>query len=217
MNIDIEAVIKTIMVLLVLADLALLGAGLLSTCITLVAFQGVLIALFVVVDPAGEITLRLALIAGANLALKGFVYPYLLRRAIKNAQVRREVQPFIGYTVSLVLGLVMLGIALWLGNRLPLAGGGVPLAVPAALFTLLTGLYLVMARRNALIQCIGYLVLENGIYAFGLVTVERIPVLLELGLLLDAFVAVFVMGVAIYQIHREFDHIDTDRLDSLKG
>jgi hydrogenase-4 component E len=66
-------------------------------------------------------------------------------------------------------------------------------------------------------QVIGYLVLENGIYTFGLAIVRDIPVLIELGVLMDMFVAVFVMGIAIYRINREFDHIDSDRLNTLKG
>jgi hydrogenase-4 component E len=81
---------------------------------------------------------------------------------------------------------------------------------------LLTGLFLIVARRTALTQALGYLVMENGIYAFGVGLVEGTPMLLELGILLDVFVAVFVMGIAIFHISREFDHIDTDRMTTLR-
>jgi len=80
-----------------------------------------------------------------------------------------------------------------------------------------TGLYLLIMRRKAVTQVLGYLVLENGIYLFGVAAVSEIPLLIEAGLLLDVFVAVFVMGIAIYQINREFNHIDTDKLNILKG
>ncbi len=59
--------------------------------------------------------------------------------------------------------------------------------------------------------------MENGIYAFGVALVGGVPLLVELGVLLDVFVAVFVMGIAIYHINREFDHIDADQLDRLRG
>ena len=59
--------------------------------------------------------------------------------------------------------------------------------------------------------------MENGIYTFGIFSVVEIPLLVELGILLDVFVAVFVMGIAIYHINREFDHLDADRLNVLKG
>ena len=91
------------------------------------------------------------------------------------------------------------------------------LVVPAALTTMLAGLFLIVARKNALTQCLGYIILENGIYIIGIVSVVEIPVLVELGILLDMFVAVLVMGIAIYHINREFDHLDADRLNILKG
>jgi hydrogenase-4 component E len=89
--------------------------------------------------------------------------------------------------------------------------------MPTALMTFFTGLFLIIARKKALTQCLGYIILENGIYIIGVASVVEIPMLVELGVLLDASVAVLVMGVAIYHINREFDHIETDRLDTLKG
>ena len=79
------------------------------------------------------------------------------------------------------------------------------------------GLFLIVSRKKAISQVLGYLVMENGIYVLGIWMVVEVPMLVELGVLLDAFVAVFVMGIATYQIRREFDHIDVDQLDSLKG
>jgi len=61
----------------------------------------------------------------------------------------------------------------------------------------------------------GYLVLENGIYVFGVALALDMPLLVEMGVLLDVFVAVFVMGIMIFQISRSFDNIDTDKLSSL--
>jgi hydrogenase-4 component E len=59
-------------------------------------------------------------------------------------------------------------------------------------------------------------VLENGVYAFGVGVVQDTPMLVELGVLLDVFVAVFVMGITLFHINRQFDHIDTDQLAILK-
>jgi hydrogenase-4 component E len=88
--------------------------------------------------------------------------------------------------------------------------------VPVALSTIFTGLFLILSRRKALTQVLGYIVLENGIYIFGVALALKEPVVVELGVLLDVFVAVFIMGITVFQISREFDHTDTDRLDSLK-
>ncbi|PJC48561.1 MAG: hypothetical protein CO035_02865 [Candidatus Omnitrophica bacterium CG_4_9_14_0_2_um_filter_42_8] len=69
---------------------------------------------------------------------------------------------------------------------------------------------------KALTQIIGYLILENGIYFFGSILLGEQPLLVELAVLLDVFVAVFVMGIAVFHINREFDHIDTHKLSELK-
>ena len=88
--------------------------------------------------------------------------------------------------------------------------------MPAGLFTLWAGLFLICARRKAVTQVLGYIILENGIFALGVVLVKESPFLVELGVLLDVFVAVFVMGIIVFQISREFDHMDADRLAALK-
>jgi hydrogenase-4 component E len=206
------------MIALVLADVSLLGLSLLSTCIRVVAFQGILLGLFAVAAQFRALSPRLFAIAAVSVVLKGLIYPWLLRRAVREAGVQREIEPFIGYIPSILAGIAMLGISIWIAGRLPLMKGqDLPLVVPAALMTMMTGLFLIVARKKALNQCMGYLVFENGIYAFGAAAVGEIPALVELGILLDAFVAVLVMGVAMYHINREFDHLDADRLSSLKG
>ena len=70
--------------------------------------------------------------------------------------------------------------------------------LPVALFTMITGLFLIVSRRQALTQVIGYLALENGVFAFGLGLVREAPVIVEMGILLDIFVAVFVIYLIKY-------------------
>ncbi|MDM7924595.1 MAG: hydrogenase [bacterium] len=205
---------------LVLSDMALLGIGLLSTCIRIVAFQGVLLGLFSVAVNWGFLTPRVWILAAVSGLLKGVVYPLLLRRAVSDAGVQREIEPYVGPIPSVLAGIALFGASVWIGGRLPLTGAaeaGSRLIVSASLMTLLTGLFLVAARKKALTQTLGYIVFENGIFAFGVASVGEIPALVELGILLDAFVAVFVMGIAMYHINREFDHLDADRLNALKG
>lgn len=214
-----DSLIEIMMILLVLSDFALLGLSRLRTCISIVSFQGMLLGLLALVTQWGSLTLRLVMIAAASFIIKGFVFPILLKRGIREAGTQQEMEPFVGYIMSIIAGLVMLGVSLWMSTKLPLftPGSGTFLIVPAALTTLFTGLFLIVARKNALNQCLGYIIMENGIYTFGIFSVVEIPLLVELGILLDVFVAVFVMGIAIYHINREFDHLDSDRLNVLKG
>jgi len=146
------------------------------------------------------------------------VFPRLLSAALRESNTNREVQPFVGYVGSLMIGVLLLVFSFWIDSKVqfPVVGAQ-HLFVPVALFLFLSGLFVIVARRTAVNQVLGYLVMENGIYSLGFGVVRETPILVELGVLLDVFVAVFVMGIAIYRISREFDHIDSDQLRSLKG
>ncbi len=71
-------------------------------------------------------------------------------------------------------------------------------------------------RKMAIMQVLGYLLLENGIFLFGLLLLEAMPFLVEIGVLLDLFTGVFVMGIIIHHISREFSSLNTKHLSELK-
>jgi hydrogenase-4 component E len=209
--------IDSVMVALILTNLALLGTSRITVCIRIIALQGVVLGALPILSGA-ELTLRLALLTIATVLLKGVVFPWLLLRAMRKAEIQREVEPYVGYILSVMVGLLSLAGSVWLAQRLPLPGPMAgTLALPVSLFMIFVGLFTICSRRKAISQILGYIVVENGMYAFGAVILDEVPALVELGVLLDVFVAVFVMGVATYHIRREFDHMDVDQLDSLKG
>ena len=210
--------LDTILVLMILACFLLLGSSRLSTCIRFCALQGIMVGLLPIAVSGANTTVRVVAIGAVFMGLKGFVFPYLLSRALRESDTSHEVQPFVGYAASIFVGVLSLLASFWLDARLKLPVHATSdLVVPVAFSMMMPGLFLIVARRTAVNQVIGYLVLENGIYTFGLAIVWEIPVLIELGVLMDMFVAVFVMGIAIYRINREFDHIDSDQLNMLKG
>lgn len=211
MNVDV------ILILVVLTNLRLLGSSRLGASIRTVAVQGFLIGLLPLLAPDHGVLWHVLVLAIGSMALKGVVFPRLLLRALREADVRREVEPFVGSILSLLVGIVSLGASFWIGQRLPLPNPMTSaLLVPVALSSILIGLFLIVSRKKAVNQVLGFLVMENGIFTFGVGLVGELSLLVELGVLLDVFVAVFVMGIMIFHISREFDHLDTDRLSTLK-
>jgi hydrogenase-4 component E len=214
---SLDSISNLLVILLVLANFQMLGTSRIGMCVRMAALQAVLLGVFPLLRQWGGLTAEVVIVAAASMAIKSVVLPAMLGRAMRAAEVRRGVEPLVGFSLSLLAGVALLAASVVLGARLvlpqPMAS---PFFVPVSLFTILTGLFVVVTRRKAITQVIGYLAMENGIYAFGLATAVRAPLLVELGTLLDIFVAVFVMGIAILHIRREFDHIDTDRLTMLK-
>ncbi len=208
--------VNSILVLLILTGFLLLGSSRLAACIRTVAIQGMLLGILAIAVQDGQLSVAGVFLPLTSAVVKGFLLPWMLFRAMREAETVREVEPFISYNLSIMSGAVALAVSLWLGQRLKLPSQPPSsVLVPAAFFTSLVGLIVIVSRRKALTQVLGYLALENGVYAFGAAVALELPVLVELGILLDVFVGVFVMGIAIFHIGREFDHIDTDKLASL--
>ncbi|MEK7476512.1 MAG: NADH-quinone oxidoreductase subunit K [Candidatus Coatesbacteria bacterium] len=207
-----------LLVLIVLVNLSLLGGRRIAGCIGRVAVQGLAVSVCALVAERAPHPGRLLLLAALGVAVKGLLVPWLLRRAMKTAEVVEETRPPVGFTASTVIGLALLGVAFVVAGRLPAVDPGLPpLMLPVAFTTMLSGLLLVIVRKTALLQVIGYLMMENGIFMAGIALVSGIPWLVELGVLLDAATAVLVMSAVIGHISRVFDHVDMDRLRNLQG
>lgn len=210
-----QPVHELLLLLVVLTDFWVLGTSRLSASIRAVALQGVLLALLpVALHPA--FSLHLVVLTLGTLLVKAIVLPAFLLRAIREAAVRREVEPLIDFNVSMLIAAGLVAVAFAIGPRLPLPEMQSEMLVPVALATVMLGLLVLTTRRKAVSQVVGYLILENGIYVFGLSQLERVPFLVEAGVLLDIFVAVFIMGIVVFHINREFDSLDSARLTELR-
>jgi hydrogenase-4 component E len=212
--------VDLVLVFVILSNMALLGSSRLAQCIRIAAVQAMVLSalpLLATRHGLGPELLRAVLLGVVIFVLKGLVFPRMLQNALRTANVRHEVEPFLGFAASLLLGIIILVLSFWISTRLELPHPSIsPLMLPLALSTILIGLALIVTRRTALMQVVGYLVLENGSYIFGIALAEDQPLLVEMGILLDIFVAVFAMGITIFHISREFDHIDVDQLTQLK-
>jgi hydrogenase-4 component E len=212
-----EQIAQLLLVGAVFLSFALLGTSTLSGCVALLALQGYCLSLLPLFIHREGFEPRALLLAAGMAVLKGWLVPKVLMHAIREVRIRREVEPLIGYIPSLIIGVVIVALSVVLAARLPIPSDvRSGLLVPVSLAIMMMGLFMTVSRFKALMQVIGYLVFENGIYLFGLLVSRDMPWLLEMGVLLDVFVAVFVMGIVIFHISREFDSINTDRLTQLK-
>ncbi|HEU6449724.1 MAG TPA: hydrogenase [Verrucomicrobiae bacterium] len=208
---------KLILVLLVLTNLKLLGSSRVGSSIRVVAAQGIALGLLPVLGHAHELSIRFGLLAAGTIAIKGIVFPWFLFRAVREAEVTREIEPYVGYVASLISGVAILAVSFWMCMRLPMpASLASSWLAPIAIFSIFAGLFLIISRKRALSQVLGFLVLENGVYTFGVGLAPQSSLLVEAGVLLDVFVAVFVMGITMFHINREFDHINTEQMSQLK-
>ena len=204
-----------LLVLVLLINFISLGTSRLIFSIRAVAVQGVILG--ILPGLMHPFSWHLVAITVVIIAVKGFVIPLLLSRAVRSAEIRREFEPFLGYVPTLLLGAIFTALSFGFAGKLPMLPEHQNfMFVPASIATLMTGFLVLTTRRKAISQVIGYLVMENGIFIFGLLLAGAMPVMVEAGALLDLLVGTFVMGIVINQISREFSSLDTSLLTSLK-
>ncbi|EKD26474.1 MAG: hypothetical protein ACD_79C01177G0002 [uncultured bacterium] len=212
-----SSMLDILLISIVLLDFMLLASSRITMYIRIVALQGGILGLIPFCVHHQEFSIYEIIFCTVTIIIKGFVLPYLLTKAQKSADVRREIEPLLGYPISMFAGIIFLVISFKLSSKIDIPKLPVTeLLITVSLTTIFNGLFIIVTRVKALTQVMGYLVLENGIYIFGMAFLKKQSILVELGILLDLFVAVFVMGIIIFHISREFDHIDTDQLVSLK-
>jgi hydrogenase-4 component E len=204
-----------LLVLVLLLNILVLGTHRTSVAIRAIAAQGIVLGLLpLLTHPFSGNILTITIFV---LLAKGFCIPYLLLNALKKIQFTEDLQPFFGYSGNILAGAIATVLAFICAAKLPLAPQHQGLLiVPASLATILTGFIAIASRRKAINQVVGYLMLENGIFIFGLLLSESMPVMVEAGALLDLIAGIFVMGIIINQINREFSSIDTSRLTALR-
>jgi hydrogenase-4 component E len=199
-----------------LLNLFVLGASRLRAVIGASGLQGVCLGVLTVTAHA-EITIEVVAVAVVALAIKAIVIPRLLYKAMRDVAIVRDVEPLIGLLPSLVIGALGTAGSVMFSQTLPLAASQQgSLILPSSLATVLTGCIVLTTRHKAITQVVGYLILENGIFILGLALLDAMPFLVEVGVLLDLFVAIFVMAIIINQVSREFASTDVAELTSLK-
>ncbi len=202
---------------LIITDLALLAAERQLQCIRLLAMQGIVLGLLPLLSNIASPSWHLFALAFVFLAIKGAALPHLLRRTHANLPQSPPLAPYMGHNRCVLAGLIGFAFSLWLAGRLPMPANPLFLSFFApGMATILSGLLLIITRRKVLTQVMGYLVMENGIYLLGVPLARHDAIWLELSILLDVFVGIFVMVLAIQHLNRAFDSIDVDRIASLR-
>jgi hydrogenase-4 component E len=210
------SLLNAVLVIVLVMNLFALGTSRILAVIRTVAAQGALLGVIPLLVHQ-HLTLPVFLMAIAAIGLKGIVIPMIMIRALRDAHIKREVEPLIGLLPSIILGALATASALLFADQLPLAGGhDGALLVPTSMATVLVGFILLTTRFKALTQVVGYLVLENGIYIFGMLLLEAMPLVVEMGVLLDLLVGIFVICIIVNHINRAFSSMDTRRLVSLR-
>ena len=193
-------------ILIVFSGLMIMATYRIAGMIRIFAFQTFVLSLVPLFLHAHSISGHELFLSLGTMILKAILVPYILFWAIRHISIRSEVKPIIGAGVSIIAGVVLIAGAFWISLSLKLPGNlATGLIMPCSLAVILLGFMIMVTRTRAVTQVVGYLVIENGIFLFALSLFDAMPTLIEMGILLDIFVAVFIMAIVLNHINEEFE------------
>ncbi|MPZ29637.1 MAG: hydrogenase-4 component E [Rhodospirillales bacterium] len=151
------------------------------------------------------------------LTLKGIIIPLALRRTVERLGIHREVEKVVGVGVALLVGLALTGLAQALVVKV---ASGTPShareALALALAIVLLGFLMMIVRRNAVTQIVGFMSMENGLI-LAATGARGMPLVVEVSVAFSVLIALFVFAVFVFRIRERFDTIDIEALDRMRG
>lgn len=208
---------NTLIILFGLICLIMSAVGRMKTLINLLAIQGIILFLIVFFSHEDRYNLDFLFLVFETLIVKTFLIPIFLRKILRDNSIFRDTEPYIPNFYSLVISSVLLfaGFAVssfnieYLGNITPLFFG-------VSISTIFISLFFITTKKKLLTHVVGFVMLENGIFLLSLSIAKGMPVIVSLGVLLDIFIAIFILGLLIGKIKTIFQDVDGCKLCNLK-
>jgi len=208
--------VNLIAALLLLVAFAMLSQRRVRDLVDLLMVQGALLAAATLVTALATGQTHLYYSLAVTLALKVVLLPYILRRIVRRLALETDVELLINTPTTLLVGIGLVVVAFNLAVPIAqLAGTITRGALGIALACVLLAFLMIITRRKALAQVVGFLAMENGLFFAATSVTYGMPMVVELGIALDVLVGTFVFGVFFFRIRETFDSLDTQHFEKL--
>jgi len=198
--------------------MSLLNIGMahrLLTYIKILAFQGILLFGIAFIELLQINVLNLAFVLLETIIFKAIAIPLFLNYVIKRNKITRDAEPYLPNFISLIIITLIIIVTFILSNAI--ADTHISkIYFVVALSTLFSGLYIIVTRNKIITHVMGYLIIENGVFILSLAVGNEMPMLVNLGILLDIFASVFLLGIFVNKIGDVLKDVDVDQLKNLK-
>ena len=203
--------------LILLTAFAMLVQRRMYALLHLFAWQGFFLSISTAIVGFVAKTHHLYISSLLTLAIKVILLPYILHKLIQKLRIHKEVETIVNVptTMMLGIGLVIFSYHLTAPIR-ELSTLVTKSTLAVALATVLLGLLMMITRRHAVTQIIGFLAMENGLFFAATSATYGMPLVVELGVALDILIAAFIFGIFFFHINTTFDSLDVDQMARLK-
>lgn len=209
--------VELLIILLGTTMLSLFATSRLEGYVRVLTLQGVLLFLLVIAVARGASWPNIAFLIFETVGVKTIILPTLLMRTIRKSDLRREIEANISqfYSILFATGILVLGFiaAYWTAGR---ESEIRPLFFGVSVSMVVSSLFLILTRKRIVTHILCFMVLENGIFLLSLSVANEMPMVVNLGVLLDLFMAVFLLVIFSNKIREMFDGDHIDMLTELK-
>lgn len=218
MDLQIAAQINSFLAAFVLlSSFAMLVQKRIYSLIHLFAWQGLLLSLNTAIVGYVANKHHLYISSVLTLSLKVFLLPYILHVLVVRLKIRREVESLVNIPMTMLIGLALVIFSYHLMAPVSQLSTLITKSTLAiALATFLIGLLMMITRKHAVTQIIGFLAMENGLFFAATSATYGMPLVVELGVALDVLIAAFIFGIFFFHIHTTFDSLDVEQMARLK-
>jgi hydrogenase-4 component E len=209
--------INLLAAILLLLAFAMLTQRRVLSLVNLFAAQGLALGISTGIVAFGTNQPHLYASAGLTVALKVVLLPWLLHRLIRKLDVKWDVEGLINVPTIMLIGIVLVVFAFNLAYPISQLASTVTRAtLGIAMASVMLSFLMMITRRKALPQVIGFLAMENGLFFAATSATYGMPMVVELGIALDVLVGMLILGVFFFQIREQFDSLDLKHLEKLK-
>jgi len=180
------------------------------------ALQAIVLALSVAWQSVAQASPHLVVTAAVALVVKGFIVPAALHRIVRKLDIHREIEQVIGGGVTMLAGLALVALSILLVQPVGEVNIITREDLAFALAVVLLGLLMMITRRNAVTQIVGFMSLENGL-VLAATGAKGMPLVVEFSVAFSVLIAFIVFGVFVFRIRERFDTVDVSALDSFRG
>ncbi len=209
-----SGIMQLLISLILVSTFLILGSTRLYSCVRAFGIQSFLLACVAGIVAYSTGKYDIYVVSILTLVIKALVIPYIFIYIIREIKVKREIALYVGISPSLIIGGTLVVISYYLIRSINLIELS-SFALSASMSMVAIGLFIMISRKKAIMQMLGILVMENGLFLGAISLTYGMPLLVELGIFFDVLIGALIMGIMIFRINRTFESIDTDMLKTL--
>lgn len=203
---------------LLIAVIFMLQVRKVATSIKLLVLQSIILTIFSITIALKTNTSALFITAGLTLVIKAIAIPAILHYTIVKIDINRYTEPYMNRQYSLAIALGLLIVSYYVTGQMNLPGNeSLNEFLPVSVSLIFLGSFIMIVHKKAIMQGVGLITIENGLFLLTVSIFTGMPLVVELGIFFELLIMVIIIGILSFRIHSAFDSISTDKLKKLKG